>query len=124
MTQESLYNLIYSALEFGDNLFELWLTVTFAAILAVYFSRDHISLFMRNLLMALYAGTAVVLMGRWGLAMLHILHYMDELKIAGLAPFPTPQPFGEILGILHLTMFVGGSLGTIYFMHSFRSSNG
>ena len=50
LNQESLYNLIYAAIDFGDNLFELRLTVTFAAILAIYFSRDHISSFMRTLL--------------------------------------------------------------------------
>jgi hypothetical protein len=122
MNEESYYSLIYSAMDLGDGLFELWLTVTFAVILAIYFSRDQISRLMRSLLVALYAGTAVLLAGRWCVAMIHIGHYMDELSAAGLAPFPTPMPFGYVMLILHFSMFVGGSIGTIYFMYSYRSS--
>lgn len=122
LNQESLYNLIYSAMDLGDNLFELWLTVTFAAILAIYFSRDDISPFMRKLLIALYSGTALLLTGRWNVAMMHIMHYMDELKKTGLEPFPTPMPLGLIMGYLHAAMFIGGSLATIYFMYSYRGA--
>lgn len=122
MSEEPYYNLIYSAMYLGDGLFELWLTITFAAILAIYFSRDQISRFMRNLLVALYTGTAVLLTGRWCVAMIHIVYYMNELSAAGLASFPTPMPFGSVMAILHFSMFAGGSIGTIYFMCSYRSS--
>ena len=83
MTQDALYDLIYTALAHADNLFELWLTVTFAAILAIYFSRAQISPFMRNLLMLLYAGTAVLLTGRWASAMFQISTYMTQIAENG-----------------------------------------
>ena len=34
LSEEALHNLCYSALSFADNLFQMWLTVTFGAILA------------------------------------------------------------------------------------------
>ena len=123
LSREPLYDLIYSAISHGDNLFELWITVTFAAILAVYFTRNHISSFMRLLLMALYSGTAILLTGRWCVAMIHFLRYMEELEAAGLEPFPTPQPFGTVMAFLHLAMFVIGSFATIYFMKTYRGKD-
>jgi hypothetical protein len=33
VSEEALHNLCYTALSFADNLFQMWLTVTFAAIL-------------------------------------------------------------------------------------------
>ena len=34
LSEEALHNLCYNALSFADNLFQMWLTVTFAAIQA------------------------------------------------------------------------------------------
>lgn len=119
LSQEALYNLCYSAIAFGDSMFELWLSVTFAAILAVYFSSERITSFMRRLLVALYAGTSVLLTGRWLVAMGHILEYRRVLQDAGFAPFPSPPQLGFALGVLHLLMFSFGSIATLYFMNSF-----
>lgn len=119
LSQEALYNLTYDALSFADTLFQVWLTVTFAAILAIYFSRTEISALMRRLLIALYAGTAVVLTGRWAAGMFHIMAYDKLIVEGGFAPFPTPPALGLTMGILHFSMFVVGSLATIYFMYSF-----
>ena len=123
LSQEALYNLIYSAISFGDSLFELWLTITFAAILAIYFSSERINRFMRSLLIGLYAVSSLLLTGRWVVAMIHYGHYQEVIVNAGYAHFPTP-PFGQILGVLHFLLYVIGSTGTIYFMNSFRSASG
>ena len=120
LSQEALYNLIYSALSFADTLFQVWLTVTFAAILAIYFTRSEISQWMRHLLIALYTGAAIVLTGRWAAGMIHVLEYQELLREAGFPPFPTPPTLGTAMGVLHFLMFVVGSLATVYFMFSFR----
>jgi hypothetical protein len=118
LSQEALYNLIYSAIDFGDSLFELWLTITFAAILAVYFSSERISKYMRQLLVALYAASAVLLTGRWVVAMIHYAHYQDVIIASGLAPFPTPA-FAQAFAVIHFLLYILGSLATVYFMMSF-----
>lgn len=120
LSQEALYNLCYSALSFADSLFELWLTVTFAAILAIYFASARITPFMRWLLMALYGGTAVVLTGRWLVAINHVLTYQRMLEEAGFEAFPSPVRGTAPLGVLHFLMFLVGSIATLYFMSSFR----
>ena len=119
LSQEALYNLCYSAISFADSLFELWLTVTFAAILAIFFASARITPFMRYLLMSLYGGTSFMLTARWLVAMNHILTYQQMLDAAGFAPFPTPIEGGAPLAVIHFLMFPLGSLATLYFMRSF-----
>ena len=122
LSQEALYNLTYAAISFGDSLFQLWLTITFAAILAAYFAREQITPFMRRLILALYAGTSILLTGRWVNAMIQILSYREVLEQEGFAPFPTVMVFGNALGLLHFLMFSIGSVATIYFLYTFRDS--
>ena len=119
LSQEALYNLCYSAISFADSLFELWLTVTFAAILAIFFASARITPFMRYLLMSLYGGTSFMLTARWLVAMNHIVTYQQMLEAAGLAPFPTPLKGTAPIAVLHFLMFLLGSLATLYFMRSF-----
>ena len=121
LSLEALFNLTYSAIALGDSLFELWLTVTFAAILAVYFSVSRMTRFMRQLLLGLYVAASVLLTGRWVVAMLHFLTYRGMLADQGLSEFPSPQPLGFILGVIHLATFVLGTIGTVYFMVSFEA---
>ena len=123
LSQEALYNLIYSALSFTDTLFQVWLTVTFAAILAIYFSRDEISKLMRFPLLFLYAGTSILLTGRWVVGIIHAVRYQEMLFQNGFTPFPTPPAFGASLAALHFSMFIVGTLATIYFMFSFKKDS-
>ena len=124
LSQEALYSLIYEAISFGDSLFELWLTITFAAILAIFFSSDRIERFMRLLLVGLYSASSVLLTGRWIVAMLHYVHYQETILTSGYAAFPTPS-IGQLLGVLHFVLFVLGSAATVYFMLTFgRDADG
>ena len=115
MTEKDLYDLIYSALGYADPLFELRLTITFAAILAVYFSSARITRYMRWLLVGLCASAAVLLAGRWFIAMQHVVYYRERLLAAEMTPLQASVP----LGFLHGLMCLVGSLGTILFMATF-----
>lgn len=119
LSQEALYTLIYNALSFTDTLFQVWLTVTFAAILAIYFSRAEITSWMRWLLILLYCGSSVVLTGRWMIGIGHVVTYQQVLEEAGYARFPTPVGFGTAMAAIHLLMFVVGTIATLYFMYAF-----
>ena len=83
-----------------------------------------VHVFMRRLLLALYAGTAVLLTGRWLVAMIHILTYQRMLQEAGFEPFPSPLRGTAPLAVLHFLMYLGGSVATLYFMASFRHQDG
>lgn len=121
LSQEALFDLTYSAIALGDSLFELWLTVTFAAILAIYFSSARMTRFMRRLLLGLYCAASVLLTGRWVVAMLHFLTYREMIANQGFTQFPSPQPLGFVLGVLHFATFILGTISTVYFMLSFEA---
>ena len=123
LSQEALYNLTYTALDFTDTLFQVWLSITFAAILAIFFSGTAVTRWMRWLLIVLYTGSSVLLTGRWMIGIGHVRTYADLLDGAGYAPFPTPIIAGSVMGVLHLLMFVVGTLATIYFMSTFRGQS-
>ena len=125
LSEEALHNLCYNALSFADNLFQMWLTVTFAAILATYFSQSNITPYLRRLLFGLYFGASVMLIGRWCVAIFsHYLTYQNQLIENGWLPFPTPEN-ARFLGVLHLLLYLLGTAATLYFMMKFvgRESN-
>lgn len=119
-SRESLYDLIYSALGFADNLFELWLTVTFAAILAAYFTAEHMSRYMRALMIGLYGMACILLIGRWLNAMFQILSYYREIESLGYLPFPNPS-YAPVMGVIHLLTYIIASIATLYFMKTHRA---
>jgi hypothetical protein len=119
LSQEALHNLCYNALSFADNLFQMWLTVTFAAILAIYFSHTSITPYLRRLLIGLYAGASVMLIGRWSVAIFsHFLTYQNQLIANDWLPFPTPEN-AKFLGLLHLSLYLLCTVATLYFMAKF-----
>jgi len=123
LSEEALHNLCYSALSFADNLFQMWLTVTFGAILAIYFSHANITPYLRKLLIGLYLGASVMLCGRWCVAIFsHFLTYQDQLIQHGYLRFPTPE-FASILGFLHLLLYLVGTIATTYFMFNFTGKD-
>ena len=121
-SRESLYELVYSSLAFADNLFELWLTITFAAILAVYFTREHISRYMRALMIGLYGMAFILLVGRWTNAMFQILSYQTEIESLGYPPFPNPS-YAPFMALIHLLTYIVGSLATLYFMKTHKAKD-
>lgn len=119
LSEEALHNLCYSALSFADNLFQMWLTVTFAAILAIYFSHSNITPYLRRLLIGLYLGASIMLIGRWWVAIFHhFLTYQNQLIGNGRLSFPTPE-YAGFLGVLHLMLYLIGTAATLYFMLKF-----
>ena len=124
LSEEALHNLCYDALSFADNLFQMWLTVTFAAILAIYFSHSNITPYLRRLLIGLYFGASVMLIGRWCVAIIfHLVTYQKQLIENGWLPFPTPEN-ARILGGLHLLLYLLGTASTLYFMAKFVGREG
>jgi hypothetical protein len=43
----------------------MWLTITFAAILAIYFSHSNITAYMKRLLIGSYVDASIALIGKW-----------------------------------------------------------
>jgi hypothetical protein len=48
------------------------------------------------------------------------MHYQRVIDDLGFAQFPTPVLFGRVMGVLHFSMYLFGTLATIYFMRSYQ----
>ena len=120
MGQAELFELSYEALYFMDSLFQMWLTMTFAAILAIYFTRTELSNWLRRLLISLYLAASIAMSGRWLVGTNHLVTYRDMIVEAGYPPFPTPE-WASVFWVLHASTFLVGTITTAYFMHSFSS---
>lgn len=68
--------------------------------------------------MTLYGLYAGVLILRNASATFQILHYQSLLVELGLEPWPVPGPIGVAIGVGTLTLLVGGTLATMWFVRA------
>jgi hypothetical protein len=120
MPQELIYETLYSALSLADSILQIWLTVTFAVIVATHLAGDRIGQFMFFLISSLYGLATLVLITRFVSAAYQIFHYRDLLVISGFEPWPVPGLITRIIGGGTLLLLVGGSAATLWFVYSIR----
>jgi hypothetical protein len=120
MSEELIYQALYSALSLADSILQIWLTVTFAVIVATHLAADRIGQFMYFLVSSLYGLATLVLITRFVSAAYQIYRYRDLLVINGFEPWPVPGPLTRIIGGGTLLLLVGGSAATLWFVYSVR----
>jgi hypothetical protein len=111
---------LYSTLSLADSILQIWLTVTFAVIVASYLAGSRISDFMYYLISGLYGLAALVLVARFVSAAYQIYHYRDLLVVNGFEPWPVPPLVTHIIGGGTFLLLSGGSIATLWFVHSVR----
>ncbi|MBO6506847.1 MAG: hypothetical protein JJ977_18770 [Kordiimonadaceae bacterium] len=124
LSQEAIFELYYEAIAFSDTVLQIWLTVTFAAIIALYIASPNMTRFLRILIVGLYSTSAVVLVGRWFIAVSHTVYYRELLAEQGMSPFPTGGGLVLLIGPLLMVLLVVGSLATVYFLVSYKRESG
>jgi hypothetical protein len=120
MSQDLIIQTLYSALSLADSIFQIWLTVTFAVIVAAYLAGDRIGAFMYYLISGLYSLAALVLITRFVSAAYQIYHYRDSLVAYGFEPWPVPPLVTQIIGAGTFILLTGGSIATLWFVYSIR----
>ena len=71
---------------------------------------------IRRLIASLYLIASMLAALRWTLTLRRNLAYRDRLMAEGYGDIPTDLPLLIPINLLILLMFVGGVLGTIYFL--------
>ena len=100
-----------------DLHFQLWLTMTFAAIAASFLARGSLSKPFAHFMASIYLLATAAIAGRWALELFRIRVLMDQHTFL-TELFPEWGPF---TGVLTLSMFVFGTLGCVFCVYSFRS---
>lgn len=124
MDIDLIYESIYSGLELMDSQIQLWTTFTFALLVAVHVGADRMTPSILKLAMTLYGFYASILILRNVSATYQVLHYQHLLVEQGFEPWPVPNAIGATIGIGTLTLLVGGSIATMWFVYTrIRSSD-
>ena len=115
-SQSDIYNMTYTIISYMDNVFSLWITITFAAILAVYFTSEKLTRFLRHLIIFLYFSTAIMLIIRWMIGASNIGAITTIANELNLQTTGTTPYLNEVGGFLNIFIFIVGTIATTYFL--------
>jgi hypothetical protein len=116
MSQELIYDVLYDSLALADSIVQIWITVTFAVIVATYFAGNRVGRVMHRLVSSLYGLYAVVLITRFGSSAFQIFYYRDLLIQRGFEPWPVPNGVSIVIGIGTFILIFAGTVATLWFM--------
>ena len=118
MSQESIYSTLYAALALTDSIFQIWITLTFAVLVATYVAERRFSLGMYRLVSSLYGLASAILLVRFASAALQAFHYKNLLVTRGFEPWPVPNVVSLIIGSGTILLLFAGTLATLWFVRS------
>jgi len=120
LSQAEIYQILFSALSTVDSILQIWLTITFAVLVAAFLAGKHVNQSIYSLISALYGLASIVLTTRFVSAALLMFNFQHLLIASGYKPWPVPTPIGVIIGAGTALMMFGGTIGTIWFLRSTR----
>jgi hypothetical protein len=118
MSQESIYSTLYAALALTDSIFQIWITLTFAVIVATYVAGRRFDRQVYLLVSSLYALASAVLFTRFASAAFQAFHYKALLITRGFEPWPVPNFVSVMIGAGTSVLMFAGTIGTLWFVRS------
>ena len=116
MSVAETYDVLFAAIAAADFLILVWLLVTIALNLFVFFCSDRLSQSMNTVLQVLYTLFALFILGRWGIIASKVTDFLDSLRMEGES-LP-PQAISMVFGLLGLLFLLAFSLITIFYLRS------
>ena len=121
MSQELIYQVLYDSLALADSILQIWITITFAVIVATFFAGGRVGRVMHRLVSSLYGLYAVILITRYGSSAFQIFHYRNVLLERGFEPWPVPHGVSIVIGSGTIILMFAGTLATLWFMRWTRN---
>ena len=116
MTEYELTSLVYDLFRDMDAQIEFWMQATFAVVVAVYFAGHRLSLGLRRFLSVLYLAASAQSALRWVLYLRRVLAHRQTMADLGYSDIPTTWWLVGSVTTLLAVVFVGGVIGTVYFL--------
>ena len=116
MSEFELTSLALDLFRDMDTQIQFWMQASFAVIVAVFFVGDRFPAVIRRLIASLYLIASILAALRWTLTLRRNLAYRDRLMAEGYADIPTDLRLLIPINLLIMLIFLGGVLGTIYFL--------
>lgn len=118
MSQELIYSTLYAALTLTDSIFQIWITLTFAVLVATYVAGKRFDRPVYLLVSSLYALASAVLFTRFASAAFQAFYYKRLLVTRGFEPWPVPNFVSVIIGAGTFLLLFAGTIGTLWFVRS------
>ena len=116
MPELELHQLVFDAIEISNGAFEFWITITFAALVAGYYTFSGLTRGHQHIALILYGSVALVFIMRWFNATNIIFVYMTETAELGEV-FPMTH-LSTPAWVLQTFVMIFGSLATIAFLRT------
>lgn len=122
MSEYELTSLIFELFRDMDGMIELWITATFALVVAVFVGRRHLSSRILTVMASIYLVASLQWVIRWVVLLRRSLHYRDELVRLGHPDIPSDPVLIGMVTVLILAMVVIGVLAVIAFIRQSNAS--
>ncbi len=116
MSEYELTSLVYDLFRDMDAQIEFWMQATFAVVVAVYFAGHRLSLGFRRFIALIYLAASVQAALRWALFLRRVLAHGEQMAALGYSDIPTTWWMVGTVTILLVLIFIGGVIGTVYFL--------
>ena len=120
VSTQDLIERFYSAVALSDSILQFWISITFAVIVATHFVGNRVGRTMHFLMTGLYALVSVISIARYLGNSIQLISFTDALR--AIDEWPVPWIYSAVAGYGTLLLLVLGTSGTLYFMHSVRTS--
>lgn len=114
MSPFDLSILLYEATATIDSIFESWMAVTFAFIVASYVAGNRLSISFKVFVSTLYLACATLLFFRYINFAGQAFHYLAELEKHDISMMKDTS--ARALGFIRSVVFIGGTFGAIFFL--------
>ena len=118
LSQDLIYSALYSALALTDSVLQIWLTLTFAVIVATHVAGMRFERPIYMLVSSLYAFASAIQLVRFCGAAQRAFYYKDLLVARGFEPWPTPNVISAIIGAGSVLLIVSGTFGTLWLVRT------
>lgn len=118
LSQEAIYSTLYATLSLTDSIFQIWITLTFAVLIATYVAERRFDPALYRLVSALYAFASAILLVRFGSAAHQAFYYKSLLAARGFEPWPVPNSVSLIIGVGTFVFLLSGTAGTLWFVRN------
>ena len=118
MTEYELNALLLATTEKFGGVLEFWVSISFAVVIASFFASTQLNQKVVRLMTFLYILSSMFLASLYIGSAVRSNHYYQEMVSAGFDVSHFATPINFITLFLIFLLFVGGSCGTVYYMHT------
>ena len=118
MTEYEMNSLLLESTASYGGVLEFWVSISFAVVVASFFTSKQLNRKVIRLMTFLYILSSLFLASLYISTAIRTNHYYQDMISAGFDVSHFDHPVNFITLFLIFLLFVGGSCGTVYYLHT------